>query len=463
MGCSGIDIEEVEKEREERRKELIKKYKIEQFNAAYSSIKKILNDYIFKIYKNNIPPDEKVYLINASSIQRYLSYLKNNNVFDNLRDEKKLKEIEEQLENEFENYDLEVDKAEIYYYYPDCKSLIDNETNHQFIIVDEIFLRNFEIQDYTYKYVNISKINNNNKSNVYELEIYFPIFKSVIIAKEVENEKGIFRFDKIKDQEINPPTENEEDKNKKEYLSKITSICYGLLQIIGNKLQINGKEIKEKTEISKIFLDIAEQYDNNGKIIDCSKLDEKLDKAKYFEIKDIIEFIYNQINNEAIININEIFSFKLVHIFNTPNFNLNPSIHSSEYKYLEIQPNFNNISECIKSYYQKNSSDYYKMEPPKEILTIIVDRGNDNKDYDFIIEDIIDLSYFMDKDNNQSNDKLNFELIEYSCYFSDNSIFTTFFKENNEDIWYYFDGTYIKKQAPEKTVKNPVLFLYKKQ
>ena len=470
--------------------ELVKEYKSKQFFNAYLSIKNIL-------YKNIYPEkdisNKEVYLINTSSIINFIKKLIDKKIFEDFQknQEIEINEKEVELKEDFQNFDLKEVNPKINSYYPDCKEILETQEENEFIIVDKYFIRNFKIKDAEYKYVNIiniSKINNN-----YCIKIKFPIFDKVIIAEEKQNNPGFFEFTelegnkeneiKIKEILISEDRENEEEKKKFE--SMIKSICYCLINIKSFKnyfFRIGFKIKEDNNSFHKIFFDMIQQNNVNNECF--SNLIKNINKDT---LVNIINNIYNKLHEEELVlensevKIKEMFYFTITNpLYNCQNCGMisqkGALCKSIEFP-LKAVLNFKNgnkqlnIFDCFdfwSNYPCQNCKiqikNFSRMELNNEILTIILNRGNNfEDDIEFNLDYDINLDQYLEENcKNKYNYK--FELKGFLSYYPDKKEFHSFYKNINGNNWCLFNGSNIN-QFNNINDKNclgfPVLLFYK--
>ena len=479
MGASCSIVSVIDEK--ERRIQLTKYYNSLQYFEVYLSIKNIL---INDIYNQKDISKKEVYLIEKKSIQLFIDKL--NNAFNFLQEgyEEELKNVEEKIKEEFENYEHET--PTFYSYYQQCEDKMkenirnENQDKNDFVIADEIFIRNFEFKGAKFMSVNIINIQYKDNEN-YCINILFPASQKKINAREKKDKKGFFEFyepkEKVEDKnKSNNILINEEDKNDREkerFKLMIKSICRCLISLgsFKNFFLVDGNKInKDTNKICKIFFDMIQENNRNDQL-DCSKLIKDFPLANLYEAKkNIIEFIYTEIHKELINNnssnnnnmiikskksqISKIFFFQLGTAYRCQNcgeFSQDCVYSNIEFSLKNVfnykkGPNGLNIFDCLdyvinicQKCSMKNNS-FYKINPTSEILTFILNRGNDFKDnIQFTIDEKINLDKYFEEDN---KDKYEFELIEYSSYYSDKNIFYTYYKNENENNnWYYYDGT----------------------
>ena len=485
MGASGSKKKE---EMEKERKRLIKYYKSEQYFAAYLNYKDILINYI---YTEKDISSKEVYLLSIKSIDEYIKILITNEVFKYFLNEEKLNEIEKNLKINFGDYKPTDDKAKIFGNYEDCVNSIIKKDN-KFILVDEDFINNFDIKKYKYK--NVQIIIKEQINNQYYLTIKYPISEKIINAKETLENKGIFEFyekeeekeEKKEDNNIKLKIEEdliEENEEKKEdkFLSLIKCISNSLIRIdsFSNIFILLGDIITEDKKITKIFFDMIQQKNKDDKL-DCSKLTEIIKLANLYEVKNIIEFIFTQIQNEKIIELDDIFNFRVSLIQNCQRCNNISLYESHTYKYFDFSLKNTflfkhpkkeiNILDCFDLLIIENilfdkrcqiCSDqiksFNKIEKINDILIIILSQDINFKEGEsFKLDYNINLEKYF---QNNIQNKNEYELIGFLSYFPDKDINCSFFKNNNK--WYIFKNSNISLINVEKNHGIPFLLFYK--
>ena len=260
--------------------------------------------------------------------------------------------------------------------------------------------------------------------------------------------------------------------------SLIKSITYCLITIRKFKLSFltNCDALNKDTKISKILFDIIGQS-NNKEDINFSELIEYIELTKLDEIKNVLEFILNRIAYEKIINIDEFFYLREVLENKCQKCNNVISNRSFENKYIEFSmDNFlsNNqldIYNCFDSLTVENivtikcskcdnliNSSFVRIGIIKDILPIILNRGkNVENKINFKLDFKINLSkYFQNSEQNNE-----FDLISFSSFYSDENIYKSFYKNNDDDKWYCFNGKNVSI-SNDKNNGIPVLFFYKR-
>ena len=102
------------------------------------------------------------------------------------------------------------------------------------------------------------------------------------------------------------------------------------------------------------------------------------------------------------------------------------------------------------------------IKPLGEIITIILDRGEDFKNNIPFKLDFHNKMKFYEYLEKDSKDKFIFELIAFSSFYLDEKKYYSFYRnEDKNDSWYYYDGTNsLKFDSEEYGI--PVLLFYKK-
>ena len=104
------------------------------------------------------------------------------------------------------------------------------------------------------------------------------------------------------------------------------------------------------------------------------------------------------------------------------------------------------------------NSSFVRIGIIKDILPIILNRGkNIENKINFKLDYKINISkYFQNSEQNNE-----FELISFSSFYSDENIYKTFYKNNDNDKWYCFNGKNVSI-SNDKNDGIPVLLFYKK-
>ena len=183
--------------------------KVKEYFNAYKSIRDIHRDIHNKIaelkkekeHKTDIV--ENVYFVKTSTIQNYLKKLKDLDILKNIADltkRKEVRELEEELKNDFKEYELEENIDYIKIGIEKSKEEFEKEyeeyKNEEFIIVDKDFFERMKMEK---KYNPQHKI----KLNINEEEIYIELSNEemIIIIEETEEGNGIYEFVEIKEKE----------------------------------------------------------------------------------------------------------------------------------------------------------------------------------------------------------------------------------------------------------------------
>ena len=179
------------------------KFYINKLMKSYENFKKIA---IY--FKNNNEFKSDVFLIDVNSIKEFMENIKNSNVLDELKDNNiEKKESYNKLKKNFCNYRLERN-IKIFSDYEECLKIAENKEenkNNQFIIVEEEFLKNMNVNyneslkvniDLSKREDKIMKIifNGDNHPSICFKEISFGIFSFII--NEDYNNKNILIYDK---------------------------------------------------------------------------------------------------------------------------------------------------------------------------------------------------------------------------------------------------------------------------
>jgi hypothetical protein len=166
-----------------------KKYN-NNYNDAYISIKEMI--LLLKPF-NTISLN--AYLITTNTIQNFIEIIKSLKILDLLinGDSVNLQSSEEKLRKKLNKYTLE-NNIKILYDYNDCLNIREKNDakENEFIIVDELFCRTMNINDY-YDEDKKIKINIDRKNSKYEI-----ILKNKKIFDFEEKTIGFYKFTKAK-------------------------------------------------------------------------------------------------------------------------------------------------------------------------------------------------------------------------------------------------------------------------
>ena len=191
------------------------------FNA-YKSIVEVQN-----IIQKKKSLTFKVYLINTCSIKNFITIIKKNKILDHLNDDKKLKQLEKQLNKDLKKYQLEKNIV-IFNQIEQYKQLIEdnNKSNeeNEFILVDDTFIDTMKIDDKDKENKKIG-INIDNGIKI----------KFIDCDKEIsllQKSAGFYSLDKI-NIENNKSDNNKEDK----------------ININNSQINNSNLQIKQKNEI----------------------------------------------------------------------------------------------------------------------------------------------------------------------------------------------------------------------
>ena len=277
-----------------------------EFFEAYKSIKRI-HENIHNIMRKNVNGIiENVYFIKTYTISNYLKILNNLDILKNIADIRKrseVHELEEDLKNDFKEYELEkqIDciKIGIEISKEDFEKKYKNE---KFIIVDKDFLEKMKIQ-----YNNTQqKI----KLNVNKEEIYIELSNNemIIIIEETEKGNGIYEFVEIKEKEI----DYNEDANKNDENNATRDMSQRDVYLLrkfpeGEEEQVDqkndeGKEGQKKDDkkVQKTEEGKDEQKEEEHEEEKEDREEEKKEiKALFAEYDQIISSIYFSIQNNS--------------------------------------------------------------------------------------------------------------------------------------------------------------------
>ena len=510
---------------EERRIEIIKEEEhIRKVFSAYSSIKNFLIKYIYGEKIISLPQQIEVFLISTKSIPNFIDILKNE-FKEKVSNEEELKKVEIKLRESFKEYKIEKNVI-IYNSYQQCLNAMNNENDNEFMIVDENFVNTFEIKEAIYKKVIIVQLNNYKHSMVIkfpasQIEINAEEKKDKkgyfrFINKIEKNE------DNINSVEIMPINNNHqkiENGNKKHeiYFSMVQSIVYCLLSIKSFKDDFSNKEEKlyENKYFSRLFYNIINNKENkNNNFIELA---EYLNSYYYFEPEVRIEYIYKILHDE-LKNIKENHISRIINqSINNPdpdieimnasyNFQKNGiSIISDIFYYQNIttfkcqncqkivlyKSNINNhiifplklikfnysrdnlnIYDCFDWLISdKNESmtcqmcnnsvkSFYRLNSTKEILTIILDRGKNFEDGIFFELDFnINLRKYFFNGNKDEN----YILKGFCSYFKDENKCFAFCLNDEDQEWYYFNGSTFNRVLGNDQIGAPFLLFYQRK
>ena len=166
----------------------LKRQKMNQLKEVYKDIKSFIST-IRECKEINISK----YLISTKSIPNFIKIIEDSHVFENINKSNEntdnLYKSENRLFESFKFYELE-DNIKIYCNYEECNSLTkqSNEGDNEFIIVDEPFIINMNINYFNIENMKVNFIINKDKI----MEIEFPISKKVLMIQQ--KKIGIFKF-----------------------------------------------------------------------------------------------------------------------------------------------------------------------------------------------------------------------------------------------------------------------------
>ena len=149
----------------------LKRQKMNQLKEVYKDIKSFIST--IRECKEIIISK---YLISTKSIPNFIKIIEDSHVFENIDKSKEntdnLNKKEDKLFELFKFYELE-DNIKIYCNYEECNSLTkqSNEGDNEFIIVDEPFIINMNINYFNIENMKVNFIINKDKI----MEIEFPI------------------------------------------------------------------------------------------------------------------------------------------------------------------------------------------------------------------------------------------------------------------------------------------------
>ena len=295
--------------------------------------------------------------------------------------------------------------------------------------------------------------------------------------------------------------EIEKNENKDILYSMIKNICFYLIRIKQLKVRLQTIFLNTFNKICKLFLDLIGQDKDNE--LNVSKLFEYFKEDDLHKVNNIIEFLFSKMHEELISNENnnlngmisinidnkssllsDIFYFRKTAIKQCKNHHYVIQKESYIMKYILIDYksliNFKNqkdildIYDCFDYFAQNNNIEekckicsnsiipFNRIEPLGEIITIILDRGEDFKNNIPFKLDFHNKMKFYEYLEKDSRDKYSFELILFSSFYLDEKKYYSFYKnEDDNNSWYYYDGTNSYKYNSD-TYGIPVLLFYKK-
>ena len=270
---------------------------------AYKSIKRIHQDIHNKMIEENTQFIEGVYFIDINKIREYLKILNNLDILKNIADITKrseVRELEEDLKNDFKKYELEERIDYIKIGKEISKEDFEKEyQNEEFIIVDKDFLEKMKIQSNTQQKI---------KLNVNKEEIYIELSnnKMIIIIEETEKGNGIYKFVEIKEKEIdyNEDAHKNDENNATKNMSERD--VYLLRKFPeGKEEQVDQKNHKGKEgqkeddkKVQKTEKGKDEQKEEGHEEKKEDREEEKKEiKAPFAEYEQIISSIYFSIQN----------------------------------------------------------------------------------------------------------------------------------------------------------------------
>ena len=311
---------------EQRRKDVI--IKEENKKAAfqgYLSIKDFFVDYIYGDKTVNNEQGIDRYLISIKSIPHFSKLIAEMSAekIDNLE---QLKNEEKKLKNKLLDYKIETN-IKIYNNYEESEKISKSQgADNEFIIVDEIFIKNFGLQDQESlnKFITIKKIVKERKL----LTILFPDSKKEILAIEIENKQGYFKF---MDATIIIPNEIDVVKELAQFNNELLNLIESVFNCLFNVQSFKDLLLKQKQitmtkgkSLLEIILKIIKEKHYN----EYNDLIESYNSTKYLNIIDKIYDLFHQefkiinsgnrlpiINNDNKSVISEIFYFENIITF----------------------------------------------------------------------------------------------------------------------------------------------------
>ena len=493
---------------EQRRIDEIKKE--ENKKAAfqgYLSIKDFFVDYIYGDKTVNNEQGIDRYLISIKSIPHFSKLIAEMSAekIDNLE---QLKNEEKKLKNKLLDYKIE-NNIKIYNNYEESEKISKDpklKADNEFIIVDNIFIKNFGLQDQESlnKFITIKKIDKERKL----LTILFPDSKKEILAIEIENKQGYFKF---MDATIIVPNEIDAVKELAQFNNELLTLIESIFNCLFNVQSFKDLLLKQKQitmtkgkSLLEIILKIIKEkhYDEYKYLI------ESYNSTKYLNIIDKIYDLFHQefkiiqndsygindinlrerINNcgnrlPIIINDNKSVISEIFYFINIITFDCDYCYKQSQNEFKnnyikfnleEINKYYNSINElniidCF-DYLTRNQNEnitcecmcnstysFYRIKSVQKILTIILDRGIDfNDGIKFKVDFDINLTKYFVNSSNQ----ISFELIGLCTYNKNQKKYNSYYKNYVDNLLYYFDGTNDKKISEYDNSTSPLILFY---
>ena len=492
--------------------------------SAYSSIKNFLIKYIYGEKIISLPQQIEVFLISTKSIPNFIDILKNefkekvSNEEELKKVERKLRESfkEYKIEKNVIIYNSYQQCLNAMNNENDNEFMIvDENFVNTFEIKEAIYKKVIIVQLNNYKHSMVIKFPASQiEINAEEKKDKKGYFR--FINKIEKNE------DNINSVEIMPINNNHqkiENGNKKYeiYFSMVQSIVYCLLSIKSFKDYFSNKEEKlyENKYFSRLFYNIINNKENkNNNFIELA---EYLNSYYYFEPEVRIEYIYKILHDELknikenqnshIINqsinnpdpdieimnasfnfqkngisiISDIFYYQNITTFKCQNCQ-KKLLYKSHINNHIIFPlkliKFNysndnlNIYDCFDWLISdKNESmtcqmcnnsvkSFYRLNSTKEILTIILDRGNNFEDGIFFELDFnINLRKYFFNGNKDEN----YILKGFCSYFKDVNKCFAFCLSDEYQEWYYFNGSTFNRVLGNDQIGAPFLLFYQRK
>ena len=436
--------------------------RMNNYFKAYESIKKIHQYCKIGNFRLNL------YLISTNSIPKFISLLKKQEMFDDI----KIEEKENNLKKYLKEYELEKDII-IYSKFGQCKNFIGkiNDDKNEFIIVDEDFLNGMGIRN---KYNEKVEVNCDKKNNIMEIT-----FEDTTSKIPFQNKNTIFyrliylegnniqfqwllaNFLKMKD---DYKTELDKYKNKKDPIIKNINTILSLEEKEGGPCIITDDNIKKLEKIWLLsFNDLLKslheelnEKENEKKISDDIESDKECPEIEYYIFKKSFDnknkslisdtFYFDQICKITCLNCKKVtFSFEMFnHLFIDLNNNINNQIgYEKNIKdfldfYFKLEKKKINIF-CQKCN-NKITRDQYelKFNSCPKILTIIVNddkimNRNELSKFHFNYDFNFDFGEYIFNWNNNKNTK--YELIGIM----NNNI--VYYKSQKDKKWHLYNDS----------------------
>ena len=321
------------------------------------------------------------------------------------------------------------------------------EKNNQQRIKEE--LNDSIIESIIYCLLNIKSFNEqfmNNGNNIQQDKIISKLFYNLIIQKF--NKNYIFNCSDLI-REI-----------KLKYKSEPNFGVDNIYNILHNELKYNSNQKSAFILQSSLNIEPKIEIQNACNIFIKNGISIMLD---IFYFQNIITFICNNCNEKLLYKsyINNHIIFPLISVYNYKN---SPEkLHLSDCFDFLTQNKMQNGISC-KNCLNKNNLTYsfYRIVSINNILTIILDRGKDFQDHDIFFNLDINAKQDLTKYFFNGNIKQYFELIGFCSFYKDKNRCIPFFKNYEDNGWYYLDNSEINSAIKASDVGSPFLLFYQK-